>query len=163
MAIKTIIACDVHYGIGKDNKLPWPYNTSDMEWFKEHTDGHVVVMGRKTWESMDSRKLPNRVNCVMTHNAAGIEGEPDHILYGNVDYIFKTLEEKYNNSIIWVIGGGELYLQTSHLTSNIYLTRFKDAYECDRFVDPVIFDGFSETIQVDRTTPECVFSIWDRI
>lgn len=163
MAIKTIVACDLQYGIGKDNKLPWPYNNSDMEWFKENTDGQVVVMGRKTWESLDNKKLPNRINCVMTHTPDGIDGEPDHILYGNVDYIFNTLEEKYNNLTIWIIGGAELYMQTAHLTNNIYLTVFRNVYECDRFIDPVIFEGFTETIQNDRTDGECVFSIWDRI
>jgi dihydrofolate reductase len=40
------------YGIGKDGSLPWSYHKEDMEFFKEKTNGAIVIMGRITWESL---------------------------------------------------------------------------------------------------------------
>lgn len=51
--------------IGKDGKLPWSL-PNDMKFFKEQTTGHAIIMGRKTFEGMGERALPNRVNIVLT-------------------------------------------------------------------------------------------------
>ena len=138
MTINAILACDANYGIGKDNGLPWPHNEDDMKWFKENTSGHVVVMGRKTWESLDNKKLPNRINCVITHKPDTIQGEPDHIFSGDIAYILRSLEEKYSDLKVWVIGGADLYKQSIHVCDNIYLTKFKKVsgstkYFCNLF------------------------------
>lgn len=63
--LKLIYAISSNGVIGKDNKLPWSC-PADLTHFKKTTDGHVVVMGRKTWESMNSKPLRNRINIVVT-------------------------------------------------------------------------------------------------
>ena len=56
--------------IGNKNQLPWPHLPSDMKWFSKQTKGNVVVMGRKTWDSLGLVKpLPNRVNVVVSRQA----------------------------------------------------------------------------------------------
>ena len=66
--MNLIVAADKRWGIGRDGGLLASIPT-DMKYFKEHTTGKVVVMGRKTLESMPRRRgLPNRINYVLTTN-----------------------------------------------------------------------------------------------
>ena len=76
--IKAILAHDAKYGIGKDNDLPWPKNEADMKWFKAMTLNHTVVMGRKTWDSLPFKPLPNRHNIIVTSNEIDTAGLKDH-------------------------------------------------------------------------------------
>ncbi len=68
----VIIACDQYGTIGNQGKLPWPNLSGDLKRFREITDGHVVVMGRKTWQSlpMFPKGLPGRTNVVITNDPA---------------------------------------------------------------------------------------------
>ena len=63
--MKLILACDLNGGIGYKNKLPW-YIPLDLKRFKNLTQNGVVVMGRKTWESLPKKPLPKRVNVVVS-------------------------------------------------------------------------------------------------
>ena len=67
--INIIVAASTNMVIGKNNDLPW-YLPTDMKHFKDITKGHIVVMGRKCWESIPEkyRPLPNRTNFVVTRN-----------------------------------------------------------------------------------------------
>jgi dihydrofolate reductase len=67
--INIIVATSTNLVIGKDNDLPWHLPT-DMKYFKDTTKGHIVVMGRKCWESIPEkyRPLPNRTNIVMSRD-----------------------------------------------------------------------------------------------
>ena len=58
--IRAILAHDAYWGIGKDGDLPWPKNPDDLKWFKECTEGGVVVMGKTTWDSLPNKPLPKR-------------------------------------------------------------------------------------------------------
>jgi dihydrofolate reductase len=60
----TVVAIDINKGIAKDGKIPWHY-PEDLKFFKELTTGHVVIMGRKTYESI-GHPLPNRINIVIS-------------------------------------------------------------------------------------------------
>lgn len=63
--IKLIAAVDKNHVIGNKGTIPW-HIREDFQFFKDQTDGHVVVMGRKTWESLPKKPLPNRLNIVIT-------------------------------------------------------------------------------------------------
>lgn len=67
MKIVLIAAVDQSWIIGSDNQIPWK-NSADMKHFKETTTGKIVIMGRKTFESLGSKPLPNRINIVITSN-----------------------------------------------------------------------------------------------
>lgn len=161
MTVNAILACDLKYGIGKENELPWPKNSEDMKWFRDNTLGHVVVMGRKTWESLGNKKLPNRTNIVVTHNPREVKGQPDGIHYGTMGEIIHSLKKQYPLLKIWVIGGADIFRQSFYYCDNLYLTKFKQEYDCDTFVDNESFKSFDKLVYSTKTE-ELSFSIWSK-
>jgi dihydrofolate reductase len=160
MTINAILARDIKGGIGKNNDLPWPRNDCDMKWFRENTIGHVVVMGRKTWESLGYKKLPKRINCVISNSE--IAGLADGTYKGDIGLILKNIEKKYPDKKIWVIGGAEIYKQSLRYCDNLYLTEFKDSFDCDTYLDINLEDFFIKMTD-NKETKECSFSIWSKI
>ena len=106
--------------VGKNNELGKKgdlifHIKEDMQFFKETTTGHTVVMGFKTWESLP-KKLPNRKNIVVAFDP--IEG-PDEC----VTNLAKFIEENKNtDEEIFVIGGGSIYAQFLEHAKKLYLT-----------------------------------------
>ena len=150
--IRAILACDDNWGIGKDGTLPWPHNKKDMKWFRDNTVGHVVVMGRKTWESFGSRPLPNRINVVISNNKFPHprDGGPDHVLSGDLESGLKVLlSELYPNLKLWIIGGANIYRQALPFCDKLYITRIKGSYKCDTFMYNQDFDGFDVQEYID--------------
>ena len=158
MTINAIFACDENMGIGKNNDLPWERHEADMLWFRKNTSGHVVVMGRKTWESLDNKKLPKRVNVVVSNK--DISG-PDKVVSGDMGDILKNLEKEYSNLKIWVIGGSELYRQALPYCKGLYMTKFNKTYDCDTFIQPSWVQGFHTLAK--RQTEDADFMIMSRI
>lgn len=140
MSVNAILAIDDNLGLGYENDLPWPHNKTDMKWFRECTSGHVVVMGRKTWESFGNKPLPNRTNVVISNSKP--EGKYDRWFSGSVEMILKTLAEDYEKLDIFVIGGANLYRQALPFCDKLYTTRIKGVYKCDTFMYNDDFKGF---------------------
>ena len=69
--IKAIMAVDDNGGISRGSSMPWPKNSNDLKWFKKNTENQVVVMGRKTWESLPFKPLPGRRNIVLSSAIGG--------------------------------------------------------------------------------------------
>ena len=145
--MNAILAIDNNMGIGYNNSLPWPHNKKDMNWFRDCTSGHVVVMGRKTWESFGSKPLPNRTNIVISSKEP--EGEYDRWFSGGIELILKTLKQDYPGLHIFVIGGANIYRQALPFCDKLYITRLKKAYKCDTFMYNADFDGFDIQDYVD--------------
>lgn len=160
MSINAILAHDDNYGIGKNGELPWPHNPADMKWFRECTNGHVVIMGRKTWESLGNKKLPNRTNIVVTRS--DITGTPDGKYYGEMDKLIRMIRLEYPDLKIWIIGGADIYKQTLHLCDNIYLTHVPGDYQCDTFVSMKEYlGGYTELAKKEQDG--LTFSIWRKV
>ena len=159
MTVCAIVACDTEHGIGKNGGLPWPYNKEDMQWFKEHTIDGVVLTGRKTWESIGSKPLPNRINLVISRST--IEGNPDGIYYGEMEKLLQVIQSDYPEKNIWIIGGGEIYRQAIQFCDKLYLTKFKQHYDCDTFLDPEQLKVFIRLVD-SKNSDICSFSIWSR-
>ena len=68
MIISLVVAMGQNRQIGYQGKIPWPRLKQDLENFKELTYGHIVIMGRKTWESMGSKPLKGRTNIILSQN-----------------------------------------------------------------------------------------------
>ena len=117
MKLSAIVATDRQGTIGKDGQIPW-YLPADLKFFKRTTLGHPVVMGRKTFVSI-GRPLPKRTNVVLTRDAfftaTGVVVA--HSLDGALASPAVTAAEE-----TFIIGGGELYKQSLHLVSTVYLT-----------------------------------------
>ena len=119
------IACMEQHtrGIGYQNKLLFNIK-EDMKFFKEETYRKRVVMGRKTFESMDSKPLPNRTNIIITST-------PEY--YSDGDAIFISMDTflDYINNVsdtdnIYVIGGAQLYKELLPYCDKILLTEVDD-------------------------------------
>jgi dihydrofolate reductase len=159
MSINAILATDLNFGIGKEGNLPWPKNERDMTWFREHTMGHVVVMGRKTWESIGSKPLPKRINVVITSKT--LEGS-DLTMSGDMEQILDHLKEIYEGLHIWIIGGAEIYFQAIPLCDKLYLTTINNKYDCDTHVESDIITKFP-VIEHWQEDPEITFQIRRRM
>lgn len=97
-----IVAMDKNNAIGFNNDLPWGRGLKDdLANFKKATTGTSIIMGRKTFESIGSRPLPNRENIVVTSQATGVKGVLSAV----------SLESAYTLARypIMVIGGGQIY------------------------------------------------------
>ena len=100
--------------LGKNNKLIF-HLKDDMKFFREKTNGHKIVMGHKTWDSLPG-KLKNRENIVISrHDFPG----PDSVIHDSDRFIEKN---KDSDEEIFVIGGGTIYHQFLPFAKNLYLT-----------------------------------------
>lgn len=162
--IKVIFACDDEGGIGKDNALPWPKNQEDLDWFKKNTQGHVVIMGSKTWFSQGMPKpLPGRINVVVTNKKNPSIYKADRIIQGpEIDRQIAEISESMAGLDIWVIGGAQLIENILHIVEEIYITRIPGVYNCDTFVtlESAVGDFFCDE---EHSGESCKFEIWRRV
>lgn len=127
--IRAILAHDAHWGIGKDGDLPWPKNSDDLKWFKECTNGGVVVMGRKTWESLPQKPLPNRENVVITRR-----GDIEADVVVDMKSALKILPQMNFSKDVWIIGGANILTQLLPYCDELCLNNVGGDYECDTFL-----------------------------
>lgn len=123
----AIVAVDRNWGIGKDDAL-LAHIPADMRFFREHTTGHPVIMGRKTLESFPGgRPLKNRKNIVITRN-------PFYEVEGAV--VVPTIDaaiEQAGDEDAYVIGGGSVYRQLIDCCDLAYVTKIDAEFEADTF------------------------------
>lgn len=126
----VIVNADKNWGIGLKNSLLVRI-PSDMKYFREHTIGKVIVMGRKTLESFpQGQPLAGRTNIVITTNKAyKVNGAV-------VVHSFEQLENelsKYDEDDIYIIGGGSIYEQFLPKCKVAHVTKVNHAYEADTY------------------------------
>ncbi len=116
-----VVAMDKNNCIGKGNALPW-HISADLKHFKAITQGGVVIMGRKTLESM-GRALPNRVNWVITRDPSWqYEGvKVAHSIEEALDGALTDVQQAEKSSL-FIIGGGEIFNQTLAIADRLELT-----------------------------------------
>ena len=134
--ILTLVAAVARNGvIGRANDLPWDI-PEDRKRFKALTVGKVVLMGRKTYESIYSRlgkPLPNRTNVVVTHNP-GFQAAEGVLVYRSLE---DALEKLKNEKEICVIGGGEIYRQTMPVADRLEVTHVDQEAEGEVKFPPI--------------------------
>ena len=123
--IAAIVALDVNFGIGNNGDLLVKLH-DDMKRFKELTMNNTVIMGRKTFDSLSTKPLPNRKNIVITNKTSNIH---NGIIYMNMDMVQKFLKVKNKEDNIFIIGGGQIYSQLLPFCDHIYLTKIFKAYD----------------------------------
>ena len=153
-----IVATDLKGCIGNNGDLPW-HLPADLKRFKELTSGGVVVMGRKTFESLNCKPLPNRVNIVITND---FQIKVDHASSKAIFYssIIAAIEKaKYEAMVlglkeVWIIGGQTIYGQTMPYVDRIENTLIHGRYYGDAFYKlPTNIEGIcSSTLQIDYRT-----------
>lgn len=116
-----VVAMDKNNCIGKGNALPW-HISADLKHFKAITQGGVVIMGRKTLESM-GRALPNRVNWVITRDPSW-QFEDVKVAHSIEDALNEALTDVQHSekASLFIIGGGEIFTQTLNIADRLELT-----------------------------------------
>lgn len=176
---KAIAAMSLNRVIGAGNKIPW-HLPEDFKWFKRMTTGHVVVMGRKTFESL-GKPLPNRINIVLSRHPGRLKRDfPERFGRAWVARGKTRVTKPYQFDLpqlggvaavdlrvvrgilklrpadspldFFICGGAEVYEQALPLCSDLYLTLVKREVEGD-----ALFPRFEEKfrlVEEIRDTPE---------
>ena len=107
MNFELIIASDKNGVIGINNTIPW-HIPEDLKHFRLLTINHIVVMGRKTFESLPNGPLKDRINIVITQNHHQYKNT-DSVIFSNMENVFDIINNNRANKRVFIIGGSEIY------------------------------------------------------
>lgn len=142
--LTIIVAAGEKNAIGKDNDLIW-HLSDDLKRFKKLTNGHHIIMGRKTFESFP-KPLPNRTHIVITRQSD--YKVPDGVIV--VNNLEDALDAARKDSQPFIIGGGEIYKQSIALVDKLEITRVHSNFDdADTFFPDIDKTKWKE---VSRTT-----------
>jgi dihydrofolate reductase len=144
-----IAALAKNYVIGKEERIPWNI-PEDIHHFKTKTTNHAIIVGRKTYEHLPIRPLPDRTNVVLTRQNIEIPGA---IVKHSLDEAIKYCKENSSDDI-FIIGGSKVYEEALPLANKLELTWIDREYEGDTYFPKIDFskwelisehkrDGFS--------------------
>lgn len=159
-----IVAAASNNTIGYKAKLPW-HIEEDLQFFKQTTWNKIVIMGRRTFESL-RKPLPHRLNIIVSRNPKYAVPPPA--------ICFRSLEEAYRfcdsqdihlyGSEVFIIGGGEIYHKSISKVQRIYLTRIHQEYPGDIFYPDIALDEFKEVKKRDcQGLPAYSFIVYERL
>ncbi|WP_165005878.1 MULTISPECIES: dihydrofolate reductase [unclassified Enterococcus] len=136
--LAAIWAQDENGLIGKEDRLPWRL-PNDLKFFKQMTESNILVMGRKTFEGMGGRPLPNRQTIVLTR-------DPDYQAEGVT--VMHSVEEvaafeKETDGIIFIAGGSAIYKEFLPLCTVLYRTVIHHTFDGDTYFPPVDWSEWS--------------------
>jgi dihydrofolate reductase len=135
---KAVAAMSLNRVIGHGNRIPW-HLPDDFKWFKKLTTGHILVMGRKTFESI-GRPLPNRTTIVLTRTGFTHPGVKSVAALDEIDPSTESAD-------VFICGGADVYRQALPLCSDLYLTLVKRTVDGDAFF-PAFEDQFEVREQI---------------
>jgi dihydrofolate reductase len=123
--ISIIVAISDDYGIGRDNDLLWKI-PEDLKRFRRLTTGNCIIMGKRTWESLPKRPLPDRRNIVLTDVTS------ECIDCSITAYsIQDALDKSSGCAEVFIMGGGSVYRQFMPLADRLYITRIHRSKPAD--------------------------------
>jgi len=131
--IRSIFSVDQRGGLGNKGSLPWANDPEDMAWFKQATQGHVVVMGRRTWDDVKMPKPLSNRTCVVFTSQTYLPNA--HVVNGDPAAVIPALKEIYKNKDIWIIGGADLLVQTKDFCDEMWIAHRKGSYYADVRID----------------------------
>lgn len=160
--IKAILACDEEGGVSKDGTLPWPHNSVDLQWFKQNTAGHTVIMGSTTWQDPGMpRPLPKRTNILATNRPEDFEGA-HYYVRGDLKHEIGMYADDNPGTITWIIGGPNIIEQTLGIIDEFYISRIPGKYDCDTFL-PLDDIENRFNLKWSEDNPGVTFQIWERL
>lgn len=144
--LTIIVAAAENDAIGKDNKLIW-HLSDDLKRFKSLTNGHHIIMGRKTFESFP-KPLPNRTHIVITRQSD--YKVPEGVIV--VNNLEDAIDAAKGDLQPFIIGGGEIYKQALLIADKIELTRVHENFEADTFFPKIDMSIWKETANTFHKT-----------
>ena len=140
-SMKAIAAVSQNGVIGRQGDLPWRL-PEDLKWFKKITMGGILLMGRKTWESLPGA-LPGRENWVLSRSLEPVGGMR----------VFRSLEEtirELGDRSLFIMGGGQLYASTLEDCQELYLSEVHQSIADGDAFFPTIWNGSNRPKQSAR-------------
>jgi dihydrofolate reductase len=147
--LKILVAFDENRVIGKNNTLIW-HLPADLKRFKALTTGHVIIMGRKTFESI-GKPLPNRTSIVISRQA-DLQIEGAIITHSVEEAILKA--KSITREDIYIVGGAEIYALSLPLADQILVTQLHDIFDGDAYFPEIPADIFEITEKERGITDE---------
>lgn len=147
--LKILVAFDENRVIGKNNTLIW-HLPADLKRFKALTTGHVIIMGRKTFESI-GKPLPNRTTIVISRQA-DLQIEGVIIAHSVEEAILKA--KSITRDDIFIVGGAEIYALSLALADQILVTQLHDIFEGDAYFPEIPTETFEVTEKERGITDE---------
>lgn len=166
MKLSLIVAVSENNIIGRHGELPW-HLSADLQRFKRITMGHVMLMGRKTWESI-GRPLPGRSSIVISRHAEYETGFEDVPVAVNLDEALATARRLAGDSAeAFIIGGARIYEMTFQRVERLLLTRVHTEVEGDVYFPPVDWDQWKlveeESVAADeRNDYDHTYQVYER-
>jgi dihydrofolate reductase len=148
MKISMIAAMTDNGVIGIENRLPWKL-PNDMKWFRQHTLGKPIIMGRKTFESFGSKPLPDRTNIIITRDEN--YQAKDSVVVHSIEEALQTAGEVEE---VMIIGGASFYEQMLPRADRLYLTFVHANIEGDAWFPQIDFSQWHEVERIDCEADE---------
>ena len=157
------MASDDLGGISKNGSMPWPKNSSDLQWFKNNTMNSIVVMGRLTWtDPFMPSPLKGRINVLVTNQNKKKYTGADEYLSGDILKGVLNLSNIYKQKDIYIIGGAEILNQLFGIIEEFYLTRIYGNFECDKNINLNNIVESMTMIKKIKNDKNSHFEIWKR-
>lgn len=158
--ISLIAVIDEAGGLGRNNQL-LVHSPADLQYFKSVTLGKPIVMGHGTYQSI-GRPLPGRTNIVLSRTEMSI---PNVTVVGSLEQAFASVSTAPE---IMIIGGAQLYRQTIHLASSLYITHIHHQFKADVFfpeIDKTLWMCVQQTFRAhDESNPyDMTFCLYKRV
>lgn len=131
--------------IGDNNSLIWNI-PSDLKRFKSLTTGKIIIMGRKTFESLPNT-LPNRYHIVLTKNPNSFKKQENVMFTSNLNEIISKFKDSKEE--IFIIGGGEIYKTFLEHTSKIYITEILKDFKGDTYFPQIDYSLWKKDYESD--------------
>ena len=135
LIISHVVAMSNNQVIGINNDLPWSLK-DDLAHFKKYTTGKIIIMGRKTFESI-GRPLPNRDNFVISSTLNSVDGVS---IFPSLDDALAAANAQNTHDEIAIIGGGYLFRDSINTFNKLVLTRVNCSIEGDVFYPEIDFN-----------------------
>ena len=150
MKVALIVAMDAERGIGKNNDLMW-HLPADMRFFKETTKEHIVVMGRRNYDSIPEkyRPLANRLNVILTRNQT-LEA-PNCLIFHSLEDCLNAFQNETERTV-FIIGGGEIYqlaLQEKCI-DEMFISHVEATFSADVFFPEITLDDWKSSTVITQ-------------
>ena len=152
-----IVAVNQKNVIGINNKIPW-YIPEDLKYFKELTNNHIIVMGRKTYESLPKKPLPNRIHVVITSQPERYDNT-ENVIFIDIENAIECITQlnNNNNKKVFVIGGSSIYQYFFQYCTQFHITNIFNDCEGDTFF-PYGLEIFKNTNKFENIYSSTVYS-----
>ena len=158
MEIHLIWAQDNNGGIGLNGKLPW-HISEDLKNFKKITSNSTIIMGRKTWDSLPIKPLPNRKNIVMSSNNI-----TNVISFNSYERCVENLRKK-NIEKVFIIGGRSIYKLFFNNADYLHITNIHNINNKINEFFPIsinIIKNKFKNIHIKKLCSEATYTLWEK-